>query len=71
MQSSGSVEIDRPIEAVFEYTNKNIVVEDEVIEMKNDGGLGTTFRSVTEERGRGDGVRAPDALHGGVDWRGI
>ncbi|MBC8325611.1 MAG: SRPBCC family protein [Verrucomicrobia subdivision 3 bacterium] len=58
MKSSGSVEIDKPIEAVFEYTNNNvadwssIVVEDEVIEEKNGGGVGTTFRSVTEDRGR-------------------
>ena len=40
MQTSGSVEIDKPIEVVFEYTNNNvaewstIVVEDEVIEKK-------------------------------------
>jgi hypothetical protein len=40
MLTSGSVEIDKPIEVVFEYTNNNvaewstIVVEDEVIEKK-------------------------------------
>ena len=55
MQSSGSVEIDKPIDVVFEYTINHvaewstIVVEDEVVEEKNDGGVGTTFRSVTEE----------------------
>ena len=58
MQSSCSVEIDKPIEAVFDYTNKNVaewsscVVEDVMIEEKNGGGLGTKFRTVTEERGR-------------------
>ena len=58
MQSSCAVEIDKPIEAVFDYTNKNVaewsscVVEDVMIEEKNDGGLGTKFCTVTEERGR-------------------
>jgi hypothetical protein len=58
MQSSGSVEIDKPIDVVFEYTINHvaewstIVVEDKVVEEKNGGGVGTTFRSVTEERGR-------------------
>ena len=58
MQSSGSIEIDKPIDVVFEYTINHvaewstIVVEDEVVEEKNGGGVGTTFRSVTEERGR-------------------
>ena len=40
MQSSATVEIDKPIDPVFEYTNNHvaewstIVVEDEVIEKK-------------------------------------
>jgi carbon monoxide dehydrogenase subunit G len=56
METTRSVEIDRPIEAVFKYTLHNVaewsivVVEDEVT---SDGpvGVGTTFRSITEERG--------------------
>ena len=58
MKQSGSIEIDRPIELVFELTNKhiaewsNVVTEDEMIEEKNGGGLGTTFRTVTEDHGR-------------------
>ena len=58
MRSTTSIEIDRPLEEVFDYTMNNvaewstIVVEDEVIEKKNGGGVGTTFRSVTEERGQ-------------------
>ena len=58
MQTQSSVEIDRPIDEVFEYTNKNVaqwsmsVVEDNVIESKNDGGIGTTFQCITEEKGR-------------------
>ena len=56
MHSLASVEIDRPIDEVFTYTNEKVaewsltVVEDEVIEGKN--GVGTTFRCVTEEKGR-------------------
>ena len=56
MESTCSIEIGRPIEAVFDYTLNKIsewsivVVEDEVT---SDGpvGVGTTFRTVTEERG--------------------
>jgi hypothetical protein len=56
MESTCSIEIGRPIEAVFDYTLNEIsewsivVVEDEVT---SDGpvGVGTTFRTVTEERG--------------------
>ena len=57
MKQQASVEIDRPIEEVFEYTNNhvaewsNTVVEDEVIEEKPEG-VGTTFRCVTEEHGK-------------------
>ena len=56
MHSLASIEIDRPIGEVFTYTNEKVaewsltVVNDEVIEDKN--GVGTTFRCVTEERGR-------------------
>ena len=56
MHSVASIEIDRPIDVVFAYTNDKVaewsltVVEDEVIEDKN--GAGTTFRCVTEEKGR-------------------
>ena len=56
MYSVASIEVDRPIEEVFEYTNGKVaewsltVVEDELIEDK--GGLGDTFRCVTEENGR-------------------
>ena len=56
MHSLASIEIDRPIDEVFDYTNKNVeewsltVVKDEVIEDKD--GVGTTFLCVTEEKGR-------------------
>jgi hypothetical protein len=58
MQQGSSVEIDRPIEEVFDYALNNVaewsitVVEDEVLEEKSGGGVGTTFRTVTEEKGR-------------------
>jgi len=58
MRNEASVEIDRPIEQVFDLTNRHVsdwstvVVEDEVIEDKNDGGVGTKLRIVTEDRGR-------------------
>lgn len=57
MHSSASVEIDRPIDEVFEYTLENVpewsitVVEDEVIEQTPDR-VGTTFRCVTEDHGK-------------------
>ena len=57
MKQQATVEIDRPIDEVFEYTNKNVaewsltVVEDEVIEEKQ-GGVGTTFRCITEDHGK-------------------
>ena len=56
MHSIASVEIDRPIDEVFRYTNGNVadwsltVVEDELIEDK--GGVGDTFRCVTEDKGQ-------------------
>ncbi len=58
MKTSTSVEIYRPIEEVFDFTNGNVaqwsltVIEDTILESKNDGGVGTTFRCVTEENGR-------------------
>jgi len=48
MKQQASVEIDRPIEEVFQYTNNNVAewsltdVEDEVIEEKPDR-VGSTF----------------------------
>jgi hypothetical protein len=57
MRQETGVEIDRPIDEVFEYTNSNvvdwsiIVVEKEVINEKSEG-VGTTFRCVTEENGK-------------------
>jgi len=57
MKQQASVEIDRPIDEVFQYTNDNVaewsltVVEDEVIE-EEPGGVGSTFRWVTEDHGK-------------------
>jgi hypothetical protein len=57
MQSEASVEINRPIEDVFEFTNDHVVewsltvVEDTVIEETPDR-VGTTFKCVTESRGK-------------------
>ncbi len=57
MKNEASIEIDRPIEEVFNYTIHNvpewslIVVKDEIIEEKPEG-VGTKFRITTEEKGR-------------------
>ena len=57
MRNEVSVEIDRPIDEVFRFTNDHvaewsiIVVEDEVIDEKPEG-VGTTFRTVTEDHGK-------------------
>lgn len=57
MRNQGSVEIDRPIDEVFRLTIEHvadwsiIVVEDQVID-ETPGGVGTTFRTVTEENGK-------------------
>ena len=57
MKQQGSVEIYRPIDEVFEYTNNHVaewsfaIVEDEVIEEKPEG-VGSTFRCVAEDHGR-------------------
>jgi len=56
MQTTMSIEIDRPIKEVFDYTINNvaewsiIVVKDEVIDEKPEG-VGSTFRVTTEEKG--------------------
>lgn len=57
MHDEIKIEIDCPIDQVFRLTNDHvtdwsiIVVEDEVIDEKP-GVVGTTFRTVTEERGK-------------------
>lgn len=57
MQAQASVEIDRPIEEVFDFTNNHVpewsitVLEDEVIEEKP-GHVGTTYRCLTQSDGR-------------------
>ena len=57
MQNSTSVVIDRKIDDVFRLTIDHvaqwsiIVIEDEVIEAHPDG-VGTTFRTVTEDHGQ-------------------
>lgn len=57
MKQQASVDIDRPIDQVFEYTINHVaewsltVVEDEVID-ETPGRVGTTFRCVTEDHGR-------------------
>jgi len=56
MQTEASVEINRPIEEVFEFTNDHVVewstsvVEDRVIDQTPER-VGTTFLCVTETRG--------------------
>jgi hypothetical protein len=56
MFTERSVEIDRPIDEVFRLTTEHvaewsiIVVEDTMLEARP-GGVGTTFRTVTEENG--------------------
>lgn len=58
MKSELSIDIDRPREAVFDVVLKDVAawsitcVEDERLEDVDDGGVGTRFRTVTEERGR-------------------
>lgn len=57
MESRTSIEIDRPIEHVFKVTTERVaewsivVVEDEAIHETPDW-VGTTFRCVTEDRGK-------------------
>lgn len=58
MKSIGSVEINCPIDVVFDRTINHvedwctIVVSDEVVQDCNNGDIGTTFRTITEEKGR-------------------
>ena len=58
MKNGISVDIARPIEDVFILANdhvsvwSSIVVEDELLHLADDGGVGTKFRTVTEDRGR-------------------
>ncbi|MCL4206792.1 MAG: SRPBCC family protein [Pirellulaceae bacterium] len=57
MKQQMSVEIERPIEEVFEYTNKHVaewsltVVENVVTDEKPEG-VGTAFCCITEDHGR-------------------
>lgn len=57
MQTQGSVEIDAPIDLVFDVTNNDVakwslvVVEDETIEETSDV-VGTRFRSLTNSNGQ-------------------
>ncbi|QDT32099.1 SRPBCC family protein [Thalassoglobus polymorphus] len=56
MKTTASVEIDRPIEDVFDLTIhhvaewSDVVIEDQIIEETPDV-VGTTFRSITENQG--------------------
>ena len=56
METTRSIEIDQPIEVVFDYTLSNVsewsifVVEDEVTSA-GPVEMGTTFHTITEERG--------------------
>jgi uncharacterized protein YndB with AHSA1/START domain len=80
MRSDRSVEIDRPIEEVFRLTTEHvaewsiIVIEDTVLDEKP-GGVGTTFRTVTEENGKqmvfeGTVVRHEPPFVNAVEMRG-
>ena len=57
MKNQASIEIDRPIDDVFQLTTEQvaqwstIVIEDTVIHQTHDR-VGSTFRTVTEDRGR-------------------
>ncbi len=57
MRNTGSVEIERPIDEVFRLTNEHVaewsivVVEEEMLD-KTAEGVGTTFRTVTEDHGK-------------------
>ncbi|MBM81028.1 MAG: hypothetical protein CMJ78_10600 [Planctomycetaceae bacterium] len=58
MNNDGSVVVNCPIEDVFRLTINhvaewsNVVVEDKLINDVNNGDVGTTFLSVTEDNGR-------------------
>ena len=57
MESSVSVDINRPLPEVFRYTNENVsdwsitVVENEVLEETPEK-VGSRFRMLTQDRGR-------------------
>lgn len=57
MENIASIEINRPINEVFELTTRNVaewsivVVSDEVVKEKPEG-VGTTFLTVTEDHGK-------------------
>lgn len=80
MQTKASVEIDRPIAEVFDRTNNHVpewsitVVSDEVVE-EQPGQVGTTFKIVTEERGKkmdfdGTVVGWKEPTHSSIELRG-
>lgn len=56
MQTHANIEIDRPIEEVFELTNHHVaewslvVVDSEELHQTTEG-VGSTFRMITEDRG--------------------
>ncbi len=57
LQNEGSVEIDRPIHEVFRLTNEDvakwsIVVDESELLDGTEKGVGTRFRSVTEDHGK-------------------
>ena len=58
MTNQASIEINRPIHDVFDYTINNVaewsrtVLEEIPIDTKPDGGVGSTFRCITGEQGR-------------------
>lgn len=57
MKTTGHIDIDKPIDEVFTFTTENpaewspLIVSDEILEETPDT-VGTTFRTVTEERGQ-------------------
>ncbi|MCR9199045.1 MAG: SRPBCC family protein [Planctomycetaceae bacterium] len=58
IKTEASIEIDRPIDQVFDYTTNHVaewsdtVIEDEPLETMPDGGVGSTFRCVTANNGQ-------------------
>ncbi len=57
MHTEGSIEIDCPRDDVFRLTNEHVaqwseIVKEEETLTKTPNGVGSTFRTVTEERGR-------------------
>lgn len=58
IKTEASVEIDCPIDEVFDYTTTHVaewsitVIEDEPLETMPDGGVGSTFRCVTANNGQ-------------------